>query len=110
MFAAIVDARPESETFGKHEEFIFDNTSKDSTHLALFISKGLGNSICAFGNTDVNYMYLVDDYWDNTKAKGITWDDPDLNINWPVPDPIISDRDKNNLTMRELFPEKYEGK
>lgn len=107
MFAAIVDARVESETFGKHEEFVFDNTTSDSTHFALFISKGLGNSICAFGNNDVNYMYLVDEYWDNSKASGIAWDDPDLNINWPVSNPIISERDKNNPKMRDVFPEKY---
>lgn len=110
MYAAIVDARPDSDTFGAYEEFIFDNTKDNSPRFALFISKGLGNSICAFGNTDVNYMYLVDEYWDSSKAKGIAWDDPDLNIRWPISNPIISDRDRNNPRMRDLFPEKYEKK
>jgi dTDP-glucose 4,6-dehydratase len=107
MYAAIVDARPDSDTFGTYEEFIFDNTKDNSPRFALFISKGLGNSICALGDTDVNYMYLVDEYWDSSKAKGIAWDDPDLNIRWPIENPIISDRDRNNPRMRDLFPEKY---
>ena len=53
-------------------------------------------------------MYLVDEYWDNSKARGIIYNDPDLAINWPVSDPIISDRDRENPTLRELYPEKFE--
>jgi dTDP-4-dehydrorhamnose 3,5-epimerase len=107
LFVAIADVRPESETFGKVEEFTFDNTKEDSPHQALFLSKGLGNSLCAFGDEPVHYVYLVDEYWDNSKAKGIAWDDPDLNIDWPVKDPIISERDRKNPTLRQLFPEKF---
>jgi len=110
MFAAIVDVRPDSQTFGKVETFIFDNTSSESTHAALFLPRGLGNSICVVGSEPVHYFYLVDDYWDDQKAKGIAWDDPDLNIDWPVKNPIISERDKNNPTLRELFPEKFKDK
>lgn len=107
MFAAIVDVRPESETFGKVETFVFDNTKESSTHAALFLPKGLGNSTCVVGNEPVDYIYLVDEYWDDKKARGIAWDDPDLNINWPLKNPIISERDKNNPRLRELFPDKF---
>ncbi|HHH14295.1 MAG TPA: dTDP-4-keto-6-deoxy-D-glucose epimerase [candidate division WWE3 bacterium] len=107
MFAAIVDLRPDSPTFAKVETFIFDNTGPEPDRNALFISKGLGNSICVFGDTPLTYMYLVDDYWGPGKAAGIAWDDPDLNINWPVKNPIISERDKNNPTLREAFPDKF---
>lgn len=107
MFAPIVDVRPDSETFGKVEEFTFDNTKEDSTHMALFLPKGMGNSICAMGDEPVHYFYLVDEYWDDAKAKGIAWDDPDINVDWPIKDPIISQRDMNNPTLKELFPEKF---
>ena len=110
MFAAIVDPRPESSTFGRVETFIFDNTKKDSHHRALFIPKGLGNSVCVTGRQSVDYIYLVDDYWDDKKASGIAWDDPDLAIKWPIKNPIISKRDKSNPTLRELFPEKFRDK
>lgn len=107
MFAAIADVRLESDAFGTVETFTFDSDSQDSTHKALFLPPGLGNSICVIGDTPVDYVYLVDEYWDDAKAKGIAWDDPDLNIDWPIKDPIISERDTKNPTLRELFPEKF---
>lgn len=103
MFAAIVDIRSDSKTFGKVEKFRFTATSKK----ALFISNGLANSICVTGKEDVNYIYLVDAYYDGKDTRAIAWDDPDLKIDWPVKSPIVSERDKNNPTLRELFPEKF---
>lgn len=103
VFVAIVDIRPPSLTFGKVEQFVFD----DSNRSALFIPKGLANSICVIGDSDVNYIYLVDSYYDGTDTRAIAYNDPDLNINWPIKDPLISDRDKNNPRLRELFPEKF---
>lgn len=110
LFAPVVDVRPKSKTFGKMETFVLDNTKKSSPHQAIFLPAGMGNSICALGKEDLHYLYLVDEYWDDAKAKGIAWDDPDLNIKWPVKNPIISERDRNNPTMRELFPEKFPSK
>lgn len=104
MFAAIADVRPDSDTFLKVETFVFDSLSEDSTYKALYLAPGLGNSICVTGKIPLDYVYLVDEYWDNGKARGIAWDDPDLNIDWPIKDPIISERDKSNPTLRELYP------
>lgn len=103
MFSAIVDVRPESKTFGKIETFDFEDKSKK----ALFISKGLANSICANGNNPVDYIYLVDSYYDGTDTKAVAWDDPDLDIKWPIDNPILSERDRNNPTLRKMFPEKF---
>lgn len=107
LFTVIVDLRPDCKTFLAKEEFIFDNTKKDSPRFALFLPKGVGNSLCVIGDEPVNYIYAVDEYWDNSKAKGIAWDDPDIAINWPIKDPIISERDQNNPKLRDLFPEKF---
>jgi dTDP-4-dehydrorhamnose 3,5-epimerase len=103
MFAAVVDIRPESPTFGKYETFTF---SKDN-RFGLFIPKGFANSICVSGEEPVNYIYLVDKYYDGSDTRAIAWDDPDLAINWPVENPLVSERDKNNPKLRELFPEKF---
>lgn len=103
VFTAIVDIRPDSPTFAKVETFTIDDTNRHG----LFISKGLANSICNMGNDPVNYLYIVDAYYDGTDTTAIAWDDPDIKINWPVKDPIISDRDKANPKLRDLFPEKF---
>ncbi len=104
MFAAILDIRPDSLTFGIVETFKFDT---EVERRALFIPKGLANSICVIGNKPVHYFYLVDAYYDGKDTRAIAWDDPDLAIKWPIENPILSERDTNNPTLRELFPEKF---
>lgn len=103
VFIAIADIRSDSPTFSKVETF----NVGDNNRIGLFISKGLANSLCVIGNQPVDYIYLVDAYYDGSDTRAIAWDDPDLGIDWPVQDPVISERDKNNLTLRELFPEKF---
>lgn len=108
LYAPIVDLRPESATFGKVEYITIDNTKEDSPRQAVFLpGGGIGNSICVLGNQDLHYLYLVDEYWDDAKARGVAWDDPDLNIKWPVENPVLSDRDKSNPKLREMFPDKF---
>ena len=104
LFVAIADIRPDSPTFANVDTFIF-NTKKERK--ALFVTKGLANSICVMGNEDVNYLYLVDSYYDGTDTKAVSWNDPDLAVKWPIKNPILSNRDKNNPSLRELFPEKF---
>lgn len=107
MFAALVDIRPDSPNFGNVETFNFDTSAGRQ---ALFIPKGIANSICVLGDQEVNYIYLVDDYYDGSDTTAIAWDDPDLNIKWPITNPIISDRDLKNQTIREMFPNKFKNK
>jgi len=108
LYAPICDLRPESPTFGKVEYITIDNTKEDSKRQALFLPKGgIGNSVCVLGTEMMHYFYLIDEYWDDSKAKGIAWNDPDLNIKWPITSPILSERDTHNPTLREAFPEKF---
>lgn len=103
IFIAIVDIRPESKTFGQVETFNFN----DENRKLLYVPVGFANSICVVGNEPVNYIYLVDQYYTGQDTRAIAWDDPDLAIKWPVKNPIISERDKNNPKLRDLFPEKF---
>lgn len=104
VFVAIVDIRIDSLTFGKFETFHIN----DENRIALFVSKGLANAYCVIGEKTVDYIYLVDAYYDGTDTRAIAWDDPDLAIKWPIGNPIISDRDQNNPNLRDLFPEKFQ--
>lgn len=102
VFVALADVRPSSPTFGKVETFTFEEDGE-----ALFIPKGVANSYCALGDTPVHYFYLVDAYYDGSDQTAVAWDDPDLNIPWPIKNPTVSDRDKKNPKLRELFPGKF---
>lgn len=103
VFVAIADLRPNSPTFGKTETF----TINDDNRIALFLSKGLANSYCVVSDEPVHYVYLVDSYYDGSDQRAVAFDDPDLAIDWPIDDPIISERDRNNSTLRQLFPDKF---
>jgi dTDP-4-dehydrorhamnose 3,5-epimerase len=103
MFAAVVDIRPEMDTFGHTVELTFD----ESEPSALFVPSGLANSICVVGEAPVHYLYLVDSYYDGSDTRAVAWDDPDLDIRWPITDPLLSRRDRENPRLRDLFPEKF---
>jgi len=103
VFAAIADIRPESPTFGKVLTFEFTNEHR----FALFVSKNLGNSFCVAGKDPVNLLYLVDDYYKGQTNIAVVWNDPDLNISWPVENAIVSEKDQQNPTLRQLFPQKF---
>ena len=101
--SVIVDTRPDSETFGKHESFLLGDENKTS----LFIPKGLGN--CYFVLSDeADYTYLTDEEWAPNREGGLAWNDPMLNIKWESDEqPILSEKDKHNKTLKELFPAKF---
>lgn len=107
VFLALADIRPDSKTFGKVVTFEYDAGKE---HRVIFIPKGVANSICVVGREAVNYIYLVDAYYNGKDTTAVAWDDPDLAIPWPVKSPIISERDRGNPRLRDLFPEKFKNK
>jgi dTDP-4-dehydrorhamnose 3,5-epimerase len=100
-FSAIVDIRPDSATFGRYETFELN----DQNGLALYIPSGFANSIAALEDTD--YVYMVNKVYDGNDTFAVTWDDPDINVVWPLANPIISERDRFNPRLRDLFPERF---
>jgi len=109
----LADIRPESPTFLKKEyfEFEFDPTASQSA--GLYITQGIANSICVLEGP-VGYLYAVDKLYEDRDVKGdqaISVFDPDLDIQWPIPKDlaVISERDTQAITVRELFPDKFEA-
>ena len=101
--SVIVDLRPDSPTFGKHESFILGDENPSS----VFIPKGCGNSYLVLSD-EADYTYLTDAQWQPGKEISVAWDDPDIGIDWELSvDPTISDKDKSNPTLRSLYPQKY---
>lgn len=98
-----VDLRPDSPTFGQHQSFTLNQSN------ALFISKGFGNAFQVL-KAPVSYGYLVNKHWSSGEQyTNVRFDDPDLGIVWPlaVTADDVSDKDRNNQLLREVFPEKF---
>lgn len=108
--AAIVDLRKNSDTFKKHILFEFDNTIGRGQTVSLFIPEGLGNSLCVFKRDNdpvfegALYRYDTSAIYDpKTAGIGVRYDDQDLKIDWPVKDPVISERDRNLPSLNEFL-------
>ncbi len=108
IFVAMVDLRKESPTFGQVDSFELNYMQM------LFIPNGVGNAFQAISDEEVVYCYCVTGIWSAEKAYSgqyvaVNYADPDLNIHWPIgkDEQIVSLKDQQNKTMRELFPEYF---
>lgn len=86
----VVDLRPESPTYLQHAGV--DLTA--ANRLALFVP-----SLCAHGylslSDDSEVHYLVGDFYDPACERGLRFDDPALQINWPIPVENVSEKDRS---------------
>lgn len=98
VFDVAVDLRGDSSTFGRW----FGLTLSDENRKMLLIPKGFAHGFCTL--TEVSeVIYKVDSVYSPTHEVGIKWDDPDLDISWPLNgEPILSDRDSNNISLAEF--------
>src|SRR3990167_6619840 len=110
VFCAMVDLRTDSSTFSQVETFEL------SPKQMLFIPKGVGNGLQAISDEDVDYVYCVTGVWSADNAYSgqylaINFADSDLNIQWPIKgsEQIVSLKDRQNPTMRQTFPDKFNG-
>ncbi|MFN0120584.1 MAG: dTDP-4-dehydrorhamnose 3,5-epimerase [Blastocatellia bacterium] len=85
-----VDLRPESPTYGQHEGIELS----DENGLMLWIPPGFAHGFCVLGHEPADVLYKVDGVWNAACEGGILWNDQDLNIAWPVENPIVSGKDQ----------------
>jgi dTDP-4-dehydrorhamnose 3,5-epimerase len=102
VFTVVADIRPASSTFGRVETFLLG----EDNWLKLFLPRGLAHGYCVVSD-EADYMYQVTTYYDGSDLTAVAWNDPDLAVPWPTGDPILSERDQRNPTLRALFPEKF---
>jgi dTDP-4-dehydrorhamnose 3,5-epimerase len=109
VFVAVADVRPESPTFGKVATFELGDgeeagdTGDGGGRLSLFLPRGVGHGYCVLSDT-ADYVYLVTEYYDGSDTHAVRWDDPDLAVPWPAIDPILSERDRHNPSLRDVVP------
>jgi dTDP-4-dehydrorhamnose 3,5-epimerase len=99
VFDVAVDLRSSSPSHGAHISLELDRTQ------ALYVPVGFAHGFCTLEpNTEVAYKmstpYAAD------LARGLAWDDPDLNIPWPelASRKTVSDRDTSHPRLRDLPP------
>ena len=97
IFDVVVDLRKNSKTYGKYLTTILSEKNSKS----IFIPPGFAHGFCTLSNE--NYVvYSCTKYREKKYEIGIKYNDKDLNIKWPIMNPIISKKDKNNLSFKEF--------
>ncbi len=99
VFDVVVDIRRNSPTYGQWEGFILSAENK----LQIYIPKGFAHGFCVLSD-EAEFVYKCSEYWSPQDERGIIWNDPDINIQWPATEPILSAKDLKNLPLKELEP------
>ena len=93
----VVDLRKGSSTFGEFYECLLDSTRKNM----LLVPEGFAHGFAAL--EDTTFFYKCSNVFHKPSESGVVWNDPNLNIKWPVAEPIISEKDRLLPTFEELL-------
>lgn len=98
VFDVVVDLRVDSGTYGQQYSTILDSERRNQ----LWIPPGFAHGFSVLSEV-ADFFYKCTDYYDPDDEAGIRWNDPDLNIDWQVKNPIISLKDQRLPSLREVL-------
>ena len=93
-----IDLRKQWKTYLKY----FGIALIEKNGLSIYIPPGFAHGFLCLDKENI-VAYGCTKYRDKKSETGIKWDDPDLNIKWPVKKPILSNKDKNNISLKEFL-------
>lgn len=97
VFDVVVDLRKHSASFGQWVGFELSAANKRIA----WIPEGFAHGFLVLSDY-AEFLYKTTDYWHPEYERSIRWDDPDLNINWPLRDsPILSPKDTAGAWLKE---------
>jgi len=97
VFDVAVDIDPLSTSFGYYVgiELTEDN------HRQFWVPPGYAHGFCVLTDT-ADFQYKCTDYYDPSDEGGLIWNDLDVAIEWPIDQPLLSDKDATLPTLKEL--------
>lgn len=100
VFDVAVDIRKGSPTFGQW----YGAVLSDENHHQLFVPPGFAHGFCVLSE-DADFLYKCTDYYAPQNERAIIWNDPDIDIDWPLSEPRLSAKDSQAPRLRDVFPE-----
>jgi len=99
IFDVAVDIRPDSRLFGAWTgvKLTSDNARQ------LYIPPGFAHGFCVLSEA-AQVEYKCTDFYTPGDELNLLWNDPEIGIDWPISHPVLSSKDENGLTLRELLP------
>ena len=97
IFDVLVDVRRGSPSFGRWEGF---ELSGENRH-TLYVPGGIAHGFqCLTDNCEV--FYQMSEFYHPELARGLRWNDPKVNIHWPLANAMVSERDRGLALLADL--------
>ena len=97
VFYAFVDVRPSSKNFKKFGTYIFEENKINQ----IYTPPGYAGGFLVLSKfADIHYK--VSENYDKHDEGGVIWNDNDLNIEWPVLNPKMNERDKSLPSLSQI--------
>jgi len=100
VFDAIVDIRAGSPTFGKAINVVLSSDNRRQ----IYIPPGFAHGFCVTSDSAL-FAYKCTDKYNPQAEASILWNDPDLDIPWPVRDPELSAKDRQGIRLAQFSKE-----
>ena len=98
IFDVAVDLRLHSPQYGKWVGV----TLSESNHRQLYVPEGFAHGFCVLSDT-ADVFYKCTDFYHPEHERTLLWNDPDVNIQWPLKsDPILSEKDRNGTLFSDI--------
>ena len=97
VFDVAVDIRQESPSYGQWEAVILSEENKTQ----FWVPPGFAHGFVVLSET-ADFEYKCTDYYDPSDEGSLLWNDPDLNIPWPIDNPKLSEKDANANLFADL--------
>lgn len=97
IFDVVADIRQGSPTFGKWEGFILSEGNRQQ----LYIPEGYAHGFCVLSET-ADVVYKCTDFYAPNDDFGVLWSDPTIGIDWPVKEPLLSEKDTKYPALDDM--------
>lgn len=101
IFDVGVDLRVKSPAFGKW----FGIELTESRPRQVYLPPGVAHGFCTLSES-AEVLYKCTNYYDRDDEGGLYWADPDVGIEWPIENPILSEKDRNLPFLKDIAPSK----
>jgi len=93
----IVDLRKDSLTYGTWQSFRLSEQNK----LQVWIPPGFAHGFLVMSDS-ADFEYKCTEYYHQEDELCLMWNDPEVAIDWPINNPILSEKDKKGLSLKDL--------
>lgn len=97
VYDVAVDIRRDSNTFGQWEAVVLSEDNKRQ----VWIPPGFAHGFVTLSDI-ADFEYKCTDYYDPVDEASVLWSDPNLDISWPVENPILCDKDASGKRLVDL--------